>query len=96
MTTITITLGMRLALARKAAGIQPAEMARIAGKDKATISKYENDKLPVPTAVLYVYQQECNVSREYIEGKAELTQEVVTSRCNCECPCQGMLFADAA
>ncbi len=81
MTRPTITLGLRLQLARKAAGISPARMAELTGYAKESISRFENGKAPVPTSVLYIYQHECGVTREYIEGRAELTQEVLMSRC---------------
>ena len=86
MTRPVITLGMRLALARKAAGLSPAQMAEITGYAKESISRFENDKLPVPAAVLYVYQHECNVSREYIEGREELLQETSFSRWESQLP----------
>jgi len=91
-----ITLGMRLAMARRMAGMSAKDMARISGYSEKSISRYENDSQPVPAAVLYIYQHECDVSRDYIEGRAELTQEVLSSRCTGESPCQGTLFARAA
>lgn len=86
MTRPVITLGMRLALARKAAGLTPAQMAAITGYTKESISRYENDKLPVPPAVLYVYQHECNVSRDFIEGREELLQVMSTNRWESQLP----------
>lgn len=96
MTTPTITLGMRLSLARRAAGLSAKDIAKITGYSEKSISRFENDREPVPAAVLYIYQHECDVSRDYIEGRSMLTQEVLTSRCTGECPCQGTLFALAA
>ena len=96
MNVPTITLGMRLSMARRMAGMSAKELARISGSSEKSISRYEAEREPVPAAVLYIYQHEFNVSRDYIEGRAELTQEVLSSRCTGECPCQGTLFAPAA
>lgn len=95
MTSPTITLGMRLALARKHANLTAKEMARMTGYSEKSISRFENDREPVPTAVLYIYQHECGVSREFIEGREALTQEVVTSRCMTQLPLWA-LYGDAA
>lgn len=86
MTQPTITLAMRLQLARKAAGISPSRMAELTGYAKESISRFENGKAVVPPAVLYIYQHECGVSREFIEGTEALTQEVLSARCMTQLP----------
>lgn len=96
MTTPTITLGTRLALARKAAGIHAKDIASALRVTTTTISRYENDSTPVPMAVLYAYQDICRVPMEWLRGEMALTQETVASRCIDEWPCQGTLFALAA
>jgi transcriptional regulator with XRE-family HTH domain len=80
MTTPTITLGMRLAIARRSAGLSAKDVARSLRVTDATISRYENDRTPVPTSVLYAYQALCNVPMEWLRGEVELTQETVSSR----------------
>ena len=96
MGTPVITLGRRLAMAREDAGITVNQMADRLKIDRRTISRYERSTHPVPPAILLAYQVICGVTEAYIEGKAELTQEVLSSRCTGECPRQGMLFAEAA
>lgn len=86
MTPPIITIGMRLALARKSAQLSAKRMAEITGYSETSISRFENDREPVPAAVLYIYQHECNVSREFIEGCEVLTQEVLSSRCMTQLP----------
>ena len=81
-----ITLGMRLSLARRSAGLTAKYMARVTGYSETSISRFENDREPVPPAVLYIYQHECNVSREFIEGREALEQDVLLSRCTGERP----------
>lgn len=96
MTSPTITLGMRLQMARKAAGISAKAMASISGYSEKSISRYENDREPVPPAVLYIYQHECGVSRQFIEGRESLTQEVLSSRCMKQLPLWGHYAVNAA
>ena len=96
MTTPTITLGMRLSIARRSARIGGDEMAKRLGITARSISRYENDKTPVPISVLYAYQDICDVPIQWLRGEVALTQETLLSRCRDECPCQGTLFAPAA
>lgn len=96
MTTPIITLANRLTLAREAAGISVNDMAAKLGVDRRTITSYEKQKRRPNTAVLYAYQDICEVPIEWLRGEIELTQEVVPSRCTGESPCQGTLFAAAA
>ena len=96
MTTPTITLGMRLSVARKSAGISAKDIARTLDVTPETISRYENDRTPVTVAVLYAYQDICGVPIEWLRGEVALTQESVGGRCSRECPCQGTLFGRAA
>jgi transcriptional regulator with XRE-family HTH domain len=96
MTIPTITLANRLTLARECAGISVNDMAAKLGVDRRTITSYEKQRRRPSTAVLYAYQDICQVPIEWLRGEVELTQEVLTSRCTGECPCQGTLFALAA
>lgn len=96
MTSPTITLGMRLQMARKAAGISAKTMAAISGYSEKSISRYENDREQVPTSVLYIYQHECGVTRSYIEGRETLTQEVLSCRWISESPPCGHYAVNAA
>ena len=96
MSAPIITLANRLTLAREAAGISVNDMAAKLGVDRRTITSYEKQKRRPSTAVLYAYQDICQVPIEWLRGQVELTQEVVSSRCTGESPCQGTLFAAAA
>ena len=96
MTTPKITLGMRLQIARRSAGLSGKDVARTLDLTTTTISRYENDGTPVPVSVLYAYQDLCGVPIEWLRGEVTLTQETVSSRCTGECPCQGTLFGRAA
>ena len=96
MTNPTITLGNRLTLAREAAGFSVQEMADQLGVVRHAVTRYEKGQTVASTAVLYAYQALCGVSIEWLRGEVALTQEVLSSRCTGECPCQGTLFAPAA
>ena len=96
MTQPVITLGMRLQIARRAAGLKGVAMAEALNVTTTTISRYENDSTPVPVAVLYAYQALCDVPLEWLRGEMELTQERMSSRCTDECPCQEPYPARAA
>ena len=89
MTVPTITLGMRLALARRTAGITAKTLAAKLGVTDTTISRYENDATPVPASVLYAYQALCDVPLEWLEGRMVLTQEVARDRCTSQLPLWG-------
>jgi transcriptional regulator with XRE-family HTH domain len=96
MNAPTITLGMRLSVARKSAGIGADDLAQRLGITPRTVSRYENDKTPVPMAILYAYQDICAVPIEWLRGEVALMQDTVSRRCTGECPCQGTLFEAAA
>lgn len=96
MAAPTITLGIRLAIARRSAGLSGKDIAAALSLTTTTVSRYENDSTPVPQSVLYAYQALCDVPIEWLRGEVELTQEVLSSRCTGESPCQGTLFAAAA
>jgi transcriptional regulator with XRE-family HTH domain len=81
-----ITVGTRLALARKKAGISGEEMARRLGVTTRTISRYENSVTDVPRMALLAYQVICDVPIEFIEGRMDLTQEVASIRCSDQRP----------
>lgn len=89
MQSPTLTLGRRLAMAREDAGISVNEMADRLGLDRRTITSYERSKRPVPRPILLSYQVICDVPADFIEGRAALTQEVVSSRCTADSPAQG-------
>lgn len=80
MTTPTITLGMRLQIARRTAGLSGKDVARTLGLTTTTISRYENDSTPVPAAILYAYQDLCNVPIEWLRGEIPLSQEPADRR----------------
>jgi transcriptional regulator with XRE-family HTH domain len=86
MTIPTITLGMRLGMARKSARISADDLAARLGVTPRTISRYENDATPVPMSVLYAYQALCDVPVTWLRGEVALTQEVVSSRCMTQLP----------
>lgn len=96
MTHPIVTLGMRLAIARKSASISAKSIAASLDVLPETISRYENDKTPVPTPVLYAYQALCQVPIEWLRGEVELTQEVLSSRWMTQLPFEGPYAATAA
>jgi transcriptional regulator with XRE-family HTH domain len=75
-----ITLGMRLAIARKMAGVSAKDIASKLRVTETTISRYENDRSPVPESVLYAYQAICDTPIEWLRGELELTQATSFSR----------------
>ena len=91
-----ITTGRRLAMAREDAGLSVNQMADRLRVDRRTITRYERGRGVVPPAILLAYQVICDVPADFIEGRAALTQETVSSRCTGECPCQGTLCGQAA
>jgi transcriptional regulator with XRE-family HTH domain len=86
MTIPTITLGMRLGMARKSARISADDLAARLGVTPRTISRYENDATPVPMSILYAYQAECDVPMAWLRGEVALTQETVSCRWLSESP----------
>ncbi len=96
MTTPIITTGRRLAMAREDAGITVNQMAAKLKVDRRTITRYERSTHPVPPAILLAYQVICDVPADFIEGRAALTQEVVTSRWMTQLPFDGPYATTAA
>jgi transcriptional regulator with XRE-family HTH domain len=86
MTIPTITLGLRLRLARETAGIGVADMAAKLGITRQTIARYEHDQVPVPVPVIWAYHGITEQPLEWFEGRADLTQEVAAIRCMSQLP----------
>ena len=96
MSIPVITLGRRLAMAREDAGISVNEMAERLGVDRRTITRYERNKGVAPKAVRIAYQVICDVPEDFIDGRASITQEVLSSRCMTQLPLWGHYAANAA
>ncbi|MFQ9819047.1 MAG: helix-turn-helix domain-containing protein [Subdoligranulum sp.] len=66
-----VSVGTRLRVLRKDAGLTQAQLAALAGTNQAAINRYETDRAAAPYRVLVWYANYFNVSLDYIFGLCE-------------------------
>ena len=66
-----VSVGTRLRVLRKDAGLTQAQLAALAGTNQAAINRYETDRAAAPYRVLVWYATYFNVSLDYIFGLCE-------------------------
>ena len=63
-----VTVGTRLRIIRKDAGLSQVELGKLAGSNQSAINRYETDRAAVPYRMLIWYAQYFDVSMDYIFG----------------------------
>ena len=63
-----VTVGTRLRIIRKDAGLSQVELRKLAGSNQSAINRYETDRAAVPYRMLIWYAQYFDVSMDYIFG----------------------------
>ncbi len=63
-----VTVGTRLRIIRKDAGLSRVELGKLAGSNQSAINRYETDRAAVPYRMLIWYAQYFDVSMDYIFG----------------------------
>ena len=66
-----VSVGTRLRVLRKDAGLTQAQLAALAGTNQAAINRYETDRAAAPYRILVWYATYFNVSLDYIFGLCE-------------------------
>ena len=66
-----ISVGTRLRVLRKDAGLTQAQLAALADTNQAAINRYETDRAAAPYRILVWYATYFNVSLDYIFGLCE-------------------------
>ena len=66
-----VSVGTRLRVLRKDAGLTQAQLAALAGTNQAAINRYETDRAAAPYRILVWYATYYNVSLDYIFGLCE-------------------------
>ena len=61
-----VSIGTRLRVLRKDAGLTQAQLAALAGTNQAAINRYETDRAAAPYRILVWYATYFNVSLDYI------------------------------
>ena len=63
-----VTVGTRLRIIRKDAGLSQVELGKLAGSNQSAINRYETDRSAVPYRMLIWSAQYFDVSMDYIFG----------------------------
>ena len=63
-----VTVGTRLRIIHKDAGLSQVELGKLAGSNQSAINRYETDRSAVPYRMLIWYAQYFDVSMDYIFG----------------------------
>ena len=66
-----VSVGTRLRVLRKDAGLTQAQLAALADTNQAAINRYETDRAAAPYRILVWYATYFNVSLDYIFGLCE-------------------------
>ena len=66
-----VSVGTRLRVLRKDAGLTQAQLAALAGTNQAAINRYETDRAAAPYRIMVWYATYFNVSLDYIFGLCE-------------------------
>lgn len=66
-----VSVGTRLRVLRKDAGLTQVQLAALAGTNQAAINRYETDRAAAPYRILVWYATYFNVSLDYIFGLCE-------------------------
>ena len=69
-----VTVGTRLRIIRKDAGLSQVELGKLAGSNQSAINRYETDRAAVPYRMLIWYAQYFDVSMDYIFGRTDNPQ----------------------
>lgn len=69
--SMDVSVGTRLRVLRKDAGLTQAQLAALAGTNQAAINRYETDRAAAPYRILVWYATYFNVSLDYIFGLCE-------------------------
>lgn len=69
--SIDVSVGTRLRVLRKDAGMTQAQLTALAGTNQATINRYETDRVVAPYRILVWYATYFNISLDYIFGLCE-------------------------
>ena len=69
-----VSVGTRLRVLRKDAGLTQAQLAALADTNQAAINRYETDRAAAPYRILVWYATYFNVSLDYIFGMSALRQ----------------------
>lgn len=65
------SVGTRLRILRKEAGLSQAQLGELAGSNQAAINRYESDNAQAPYRILLWYAQYFAVSMDFIFGLCE-------------------------
>lgn len=68
---MNVSVGTRLRVLRKDAGLTQAQLAALADTNQAAINRYETDRAAAPYRILVWYATYFNVSLDYIFGLCE-------------------------
>ena len=71
-----VSVGTRLRVLRKDAGLTQAQLAALADTNQAAINRYETDRAAAPYRILVWYATYFNVSLDYIFGLCEAPRAV--------------------
>ena len=71
-----VSVGTRLRVLRKDAGLTQAQLAALAGTNQAAINRYETDRAAAPYRILVWYATYFNVSLDYIFARTDKPQGV--------------------
>ena len=63
-----VSVGTRLRILRKDAGLSQVQLGELAGSNQAAINRYESDNAQAPYRILLWYAQYFDVSMDYIFG----------------------------
>ena len=71
-----VTVGTRLRIIRKDAGLSQVELGKLAGSNQSAINRYETDRDAVPYRMLIWYAQYFEGAEEYVRRKPDWSEFV--------------------